>query len=70
MASLLVKIKPKNSSKTRKFQIELDAEKFERMAANFGLFNPDFVKSIERAEADYRAGRTKKITSLKQLRTK
>jgi hypothetical protein len=70
MASLVVKIKPKSSSKPRKFQIELDADKFERLAADFGMFNPDFVKSLERAEIDYRAGRTKKIVSLKQLRSR
>jgi len=69
MAALVVKIKPKSSSKPRKLQIVLDADKFERLAANFGMFNPDFLKSLDKTEADYRAGKTRKISSLKQLRT-
>ena len=48
----------------------IDAEKFERLAASFGLFNPDFLKSVNRAENDYHSGRTKKISSLRSLRRK
>ncbi|MBI3588821.1 MAG: hypothetical protein HY093_00180 [Candidatus Liptonbacteria bacterium] len=67
MASLDLTVKtPKNG----KISIELDSSKFERLAANFGFFNPDFEKSLDRAEADYRAGRILKIKSLKALRTK
>jgi hypothetical protein len=66
MASLTIAVK--TQAKSKKFIIELDAEKFEKIAANFGFFNPDFVASITRAEQDYQAGRIKKIKSLKDLR--
>lgn len=66
MSSLTITIKPKVNH--RKILIEMDAEKFERLAASLGLFNPEFLKSLNRAEKDYKAGRIKKIKSLRQLR--
>lgn len=66
MASLGVKIKSRTT--TRRFVVEIDANKFEKLAADFGFFNPEFLESIDRGEADYRAGRIKKIKSLKELR--
>lgn len=53
---------------TRKIRIEVDADKFERLAADFGLFNPDFLKSLDQAEKDVRSRRIKKVTSLRDLR--
>ena len=41
----------------------MDAYKFEKMAAIFGLFGKEFIKSLNRAEKDYKAGRVKKIKS-------
>lgn len=66
MNSLAITIKPRAESK--KILIEFDADKFERLAANLGFFGPDFLKSLGRAEKDYSAGRTKKISSLRELR--
>lgn len=66
MALLAVKIKS-CPDHTKKFLVEIDAQKLEKLAADFGLFNPDFLKSIEMAEKDYRAGRFKKIKSLKEI---
>jgi hypothetical protein len=63
MASLAIAVKTKN--KERKIVVEIDADKFEKIAASFGFFNPDFVTSLERAEADFQAGRVTTITSLK-----
>ncbi len=68
MAALAVTLKPK-LRQPRKVIVELDAEQFERVAASFGLYNPDFLKSIDRAEQDFRAGRTRKVRSLKDLRS-
>lgn len=48
--------------------VELDADKFEKLAAIFGLFNPDFLKSLAKAEKDIKAGRITKLRSLKDLR--
>ncbi|PIS39591.1 MAG: hypothetical protein COT33_01055 [Candidatus Nealsonbacteria bacterium CG08_land_8_20_14_0_20_38_20] len=67
MTSLTITIKSKiNHSK--KILVEMDAEKFERLASNLGFFSPEFLESIEQAEKDYRAGRIKKIKSLMELR--
>ncbi|MFQ6049879.1 MAG: hypothetical protein ACE5J0_02460 [Candidatus Paceibacterales bacterium] len=63
-SNLKITIKPK----TKKFLVEIDAERLERLAAGLGLFSPDFLKSLDRAEKDYKAGRTRKIKSLKDLR--
>lgn len=49
--------------------IKIDANKFEKLAATFGFFNPDFLKSLNRAEKDFKNGSTKKIKSLRELRT-
>ncbi len=67
MTSLTLTIKPE-TNKSRKILIELDAEKFERLAADFGFFNPEFLKSLARAEKDYQTGKIRKIKSLRELR--
>lgn len=67
MNSLALTIKTR-INRPKKILIEIDAEKLERLAAILGLFNPDFLKSLKKAEMDYRAGRTRKIASLKQLK--
>ena len=67
MASLAINIRTKTRL-SKKFLVEIDAEKFERLAADLDFFNTDFLKSINRAEKDYRAGKTKKIRSLKELK--
>lgn len=64
MASLAITIKGVNH---RKILVEMDAEKFERLAASLGLFNSEFLKSLNRAEKDYKTGKTIKIKSLKEL---
>lgn len=66
MASLNITIKQREN-RSRKATIELDADKFEKLAAIFGLFNPDFIKSLVHAEKDYKAGRVVRIKSLKEL---
>lgn len=67
--NLSLTIKPKITSRggQKKFVVEMDADKLERMAAAFGMFNPDFLGSIERAETDYRASRARKMRSLRTL---
>ena len=67
MASLTITIKPR-ANHSRKILVEMDADKFERLAANLGLFNPEFLESLDRAEKDYKADRITKIKSLKELR--
>ena len=67
MASLTLNIAPCKTSK--KIVIELDANKFERLAADFGFFNSEFLASLSRAEKDYTSGKVRKIKFLKELRS-
>lgn len=69
MASLTVTIKPR-TNRGKKFLIEMDADKFERLAANLGFFSSEFLRSLDKAEKDFKAGKVKKIKSLKELRNK
>ena len=64
MAPLAISLTPAK----QKFILELNAHQFERLAANFGFFSDSFIRSLEQAEKDYRAGRVKKISSLRDLR--
>lgn len=66
MNTINVSVRRKSAAKN--FSVEIDAEAFERMAALFGFFNPDFLKSIRIAEKEYRAGKVRKIRSLSELK--
>lgn len=68
MNSLALTIK-EVKNRTKKILVEMDAEKFERLAATLGFFSPDFLESLDRAEKDYKTGKFRKIKSLKQLRS-
>lgn len=64
---LAVKIKyPKIND--QKMVIEINIDKLEKIAATFGFFNPELLKSMERAENECKTGKIKKIKSLKTLR--
>ncbi len=67
-SSLEIKIKSKKLNHSKKFLVEIDAEKMERLAAGLGLFNPEFIKSLNQSEKNYKSGKTKKIKNLKALR--
>lgn len=66
MVSLNITIK--QGKKSHKKIVEFDVDQFERLAAAFGMFNPDFLKSVARARKDYKAGRVTEFKSLKDLR--
>ncbi|OGZ78194.1 MAG: hypothetical protein A2528_03840 [Candidatus Staskawiczbacteria bacterium RIFOXYD2_FULL_37_9] len=65
MVSLNIIIK--QGKKSHKKMVEFDVDQFERLAAAFGMFNPDFIKRLDKAEKDVKAGRIRKINSLKDL---
>jgi len=67
MVSLNITINGKNR-KTHKTVVEFDMDQFEKLAAVFGLFNPEFLKDLKESEEDYKAGRVKRLRSLKDLR--
>ena len=70
MASTTLTIKPSTHTHRgqKKISIEIDAAQFERMAANFGFFNTDFLESIGRAEREVAHGDIKRLRSLRDLR--
>ncbi len=68
MSPLTLHINTTVATSPRKLVLELDAAQFEKLAGDFGFFSPEFIKSLERAEADAHAGRVRTITSLKELR--
>ncbi|MBI5401142.1 MAG: hypothetical protein HZB12_03460 [Candidatus Yonathbacteria bacterium] len=57
----------KIARKPKTISVEFDASQFERVAATFGFFNPEFLKSLARSEEDFRKGRVYKFKSLKDL---
>ena len=63
MATLELTIKKKNN----RVVVEMDADRFEKLAADFGLFSKDFLESLRRAERDVKAGRLTRISSLKDV---
>jgi len=65
MVSLNITIK--QNKKNHKKIVEFDIGQFERLAAAFGMFNPNFIKRLNKAEKDIKAGRIRKINSLKDL---
>ncbi len=66
MVSLNLTIK-EGRNKSHKM-VEFDVSEFEKLAALFGMFNPDFLKSLARAEKDIKAGRVREVKSLKEIR--
>ncbi|MCX6786812.1 MAG: hypothetical protein NTU85_03325 [Candidatus Kaiserbacteria bacterium] len=60
----------KTTSVGRRVIVELDANRLERLASNLGFYGLDFLKSIDRAERDYKAGRVREVGSLSELRRK
>jgi len=67
MVSLNITIK-QDKKRSHKAIIEFDVDKLEKLAALFGMFNPDFLKSLAKSEKDYKEGRFIKLKSLKDLR--
>ncbi len=65
MASLAIKVRRRSP---RTINMQVDRNAFERLADLLDFFRPEFLQSIDRAEADIKKGRVKKLRSLKDLR--
>jgi len=52
----------------KKARVEVDADKFERLAGVLGLFSPEFLTSVARSEEEIKTGKTRVLRSLKSLR--
>ena len=63
--TLTVKTVPRRGE--QKVLVELDAERFERLAAGLGFFRSEFVVSIDRAEREITEGKIKRLRGLKYL---
>jgi hypothetical protein len=64
--TLTITVSPK--TKSRRVVVEFDADRFERLAAGLGLFSPEFLESLKRAEQELDAGKAKKLKNLRALR--
>ena len=64
-----ITIKQKSGA-SKKVLVEIDVNRFERLVADLGFFSKDFLKSLSRAEKDYKEGNIKTTKSLKSLRSK
>ena len=51
----------------RKVIIEIDLDKWERLADTLGMYRPEFIKTLHHSLAESRRGRVRKISSLKDL---
>lgn len=51
----------------RRFNVEIDQDRLERIASALGWFKPEFLKDLEAAEADVKAGRMREIKSFREL---
>lgn len=67
MANPTIRIEKASSGK---YRVEMDINRLERLADPLGLYNPEFLKAMDRSEKDFRKGRYRKINSLKDLRSK
>lgn len=67
MATLNVTIRPRQA-RSRTVTVELDADRFERLAADLGLFNRAFLASLERSEREVTLGKARRLRSLRDLR--
>ena len=63
MATLTILQKPKS----RKITVDINLDKWERLADVFGFYQPSFLKSISKSLKESRSGRVRKIESLNEL---
>jgi len=47
--------------------VEIDLNQWEKLADVFGFYNPNFIKIIKKSLKESRAGKVKKINSLRDL---
>ena len=66
MAPLTLHLKRK-TAKSRKITVSIDADRLEKLASLFGLYNPEFLASLRRSEKDEKSGRMRRITSFSEI---
>lgn len=68
MKTLPVTITKKLKNRKTTFTVEFDADRFEQVAAALGMFSDEFLAALEQSEKEIKAGKTRKISSLRELR--
>ena len=53
---------------SNRITIEVDVNKFERLAANLGLFSKEFLSSLNQSERETKQGKLTRLRNLKDLR--
>ena len=62
MPTITILDKPDSGRKTR---IELDLNRWEKLADIFGFYRPEFLKTLNKSLRESKAGRVRKVKSLR-----
>ena len=54
-------------SSAKKMSVEIDLNQWEKLSDVFGFYNPNFIKIIKKSLKESRAGKVRKINSLRDL---
>lgn len=57
------------TKQSKNIRIEINPDQFERLAADLGFFQKEFLESVTRAEREITQGKTKRLRSLRDLRS-
>lgn len=68
MKTVPITITKKLKNRKTTFTVEFDADRFEQVAAALGMFSEDFLAALAQSEKEIKAGKTRKISSLRELR--
>ena len=66
MATLTIEKKPRSG----KYLVEVDVQDWERISRDLKMYNPEFLKSIDQSEREIALGKTKRLRSLRDLRSR
>ena len=65
MATVTILEKP---SSRKKIKVEINLDQWEKLADVFGLYNPSFLKLLNKSLKESKRGAVRKIKSLRELR--
>ncbi len=63
MATLTIAQKPSS----RRISVEINLDQWEKLADTFGFYRPEFLDTLKQSLKESRAGKVRKIRSLKEL---
>jgi hypothetical protein len=67
MASMPVTFSTGTRLGKKTIRVEFDADRFEDLARLFGMYHPEFLETVDKSEADFKAGRYAVVKSLSEL---